>query len=381
LEARNLTCQQKPQLCSFSDQRAPDKLIASGRWRKAAYLPDIGSENNIQFKRWSYVSVNDESYYIGTAIVQFYYVADVFLYLVDKRNSEQWLYTGQLPLGLGVKATMSSVDGCTTWGTPRATGSRPWIEMCGTHQDMFSLRAALTVTSQISQKQKQLQVQVTMVSKDDFVLAYPLDGNEQRLSYVHKLAGAPVLPDSFLSLDDEKHELVQASAGLDWTKGRHLYRTFWKWVSLNDARAKVTRGSGNTAEEMIGINLSDLVYDMAVENGQKFSTENAVWVNGQVFPVSVPIEILVPQNPAQDEWRIFSANSPEANVVVDLRFKPAGAREDHTYLWLLMSDFIQPFGRFSGTIVIKDPASQLAIKIEIDESSAFGVVENHQAYW
>jgi len=348
--------------------------------------PNVGDEDRLQFKRWNYVSFTDDKFFVGAALVKFSYISDIFLYIVDRETKEQFTYTARMPPGLGVHAAYSSVQGCSTWGTPKPSVSElasPWIELCGTEKDGFRFRANVPVKSERnSTKVFQARMDVTLLNRDfdDFILAYPLNGDHNRLVYVHKLAGVPLSSDSMLKLyGNDEHRFQKGLGGLDWTKGNLNYRTVWRWVSLN-ARVRMTR-SGKTEQEVnLGINLSQDVYDIVDESGKVFSTENSIWVDGKAYPLSVPIEVTVPANPGSDVWTIRSAqNSVGQNL--DLQFQPFGTREDHSDFGVIVSDFVQPYGLFKGTIELKDPQTGDKISIKIVEGKAFGVVENHVAYW
>jgi len=259
-------------------------------------------------------------------------------------------------------------------------GPAAWIDLCSGPGGM-QLRAKVPLSSEAkSSYVSTALVDIRMKTFEDFIIAYPLDGRDDRLVYVHKVAGIPVAKGSSIQFGKHnKHDLENASAGLDWTKGKLLYRTFWRWVSLNDARADVVRGSNPANKEYVGINLSQDVYDVQKSNGQVFSAENGVWVMGRLYPLQNPVEITVPANPRKDLWKIKSTH-PTEEEDLDLLFRPLGARADNTSLGFVVSDFIQPYGRFSGTIKLKDQNGQ-PILVTLRGDTAFGVVENHKAFW
>lgn len=62
---------------------------------------------------------------------------------------------------------------------------------------------------------------------------------------------------------------------------------------------------------------------------------------------------------------------------MDLTFTPWGARAAREDFKVVVSDFIQPFGTFSGTLRFRD--GDTTVQVELDEG--FGVVENHYAKW
>ncbi len=402
LASRKLSCSFMPEMCTFSSQKpesASPRAIA-GRWKQVPSNPNwFLDKPGIQFKRWQYLSMSSDDWFVGAAFVKFSYVSDVFLYAVRKdRPEEMFEYTARLPLGLGVVTTKLSTSGCTKWGTPEMNLSNSstysWMELCARENGAgYHFRASVQANkfhldekSHVQQKligNHLIQIDATLYRNEDMFLLYPIYGDRERLMYVHKLAGMPINKQSFIQVGNDKSFFNNGAGGLDWTKGRAHYRTFWRWASLNVGKAWVQRGKSNKAtQEALGINFSQDVYDVLNdekkasdgENNFTFSTENAVWLQGNVYFMESAIEIHVPENPLVDTWKIKSRHSTTREEV-DLTFQPLGAREDHANFGILLSDFVQPFGYFKGTIRLNTD-----ITVNIDHP-AFGVVEDHKAYW
>jgi Protein of unknown function (DUF2804) len=124
---------------------------------------------------------------------------------------------------------------------------------------------------------------------------------------------------------------------VDESAGYHARRTTWRWSAgigrLVDGRA-------------VAWNLVDGVHDAPS------GSERAVWVAG--VPHEVP-----PVEFAED-----------LSAVGDLRFTEWCAREDHTNLLVMRSDYRQPFGSFSG-----------ALPGGLELESGYGVMEWHDVRW
>ena len=147
---RNLTCEAKPSLCSFSDERAPDQPNRSGRWRKASLQPYFMDELTVQFKRWQYVGFSNDQFFVGAAFVRFSYISDVFLYLVDRHSKQVFTYTGRLPFGIGITSMSSTLKGCTKWGTSSSdvlNATRDFMELCAREGGGFRFRANLPISN------------------------------------------------------------------------------------------------------------------------------------------------------------------------------------------------------------------------------------------
>jgi hypothetical protein len=124
---------------------------------------------------------------------------------------------------------------------------------------------------------------------------------------------------------------------IDESAGYHARRTTWRWSAgigrLPDGRAAAW-------------NLVDGVHDAAVDS------ERTVWVEG--VPHEVP--------PV--------AFADDLSAVGDLRFTEWCAREDHTNLLVMRSDYRQPFGSFAG-----------ALPGGLELESGYGVMEWHDVRW
>ena len=124
---------------------------------------------------------------------------------------------------------------------------------------------------------------------------------------------------------------------IDESAGYHARRTTWRWSAgvgrLRDGRP-------------VAWNLVDGVHDAAVDS------ERTVWVEG--VPHEVP--------PV--------AFAGDLSAVGDLRFTEWCAREDHTNLIVMRSDYRQPFGSFAG-----------ALPGGLELESGYGVMEWHDVRW
>ena len=157
--------------------------------------------------------------------------------------------------------------------------------------------------------------------------------------WTRKQAGVPVR--GHVEVQGRSYELDCLGA-VDDTEGRHKRHTTWSWS------AGVGRGVGGAR---IGWNLVTGV------NDEPTGSERCVWIDGdprEVEPVSF----------AED---LSSVSFGEGG---GLEFTSWGAREDHTNLLILRSDYRQPFGTFSGVL----PGG-------VELSEGYGVMEWHDVWW
>lgn len=126
---------------------------------------------------------------------------------------------------------------------------------------------------------------------------------------------------------------------IDESAGYHARRTDWEWSAgvgtLEDGRA-------------VGWNLVTGVHDAPV------GSERAVWVEGSGGPVELaPV--------------VFAA---DLSAVGGLRFAAEASRQRTDHLGLFRSDYVQPFGTFTGTL-----GEGLVLR------EGRGVMERHSALW
>jgi hypothetical protein len=125
---------------------------------------------------------------------------------------------------------------------------------------------------------------------------------------------------------------------VDDSAGYHDRRTAWEWSAgvgtLTDGRT-------------VGWNLVSGIHDAPA------GSERAVWIEG-----SAPVEL---------EAVAFAA---DLSAVGDLRFSAEATRARHDDLGLVRSDYVQPFGTFSGAL-----PGGLVLR------EGRGVMERHSALW
>ena len=136
---------------------------------------------------------------------------------------------------------------------------------------------------------------------------------------------------------------VHGLAVIDDSAGRHDRLTAWRWCA----------GVGRTVDgRVVGWNLVEGV------NDPPSGSERAVWLDGaprEVGPVAIAADL-------------SSARSLDDGT--RMSFAAEASRERHDRLLVARSDYVQPFGSFSGML----PGG---LKLE----SGLGVMEDHRARW
>jgi hypothetical protein len=161
-----------------------------------------------------------------------------------------------------------------------------------------------------------------------------------------KIAAIPL--SGSLAVDGKDVALGSPLGVVDFTWGYPARRVIWNWACL----------AGRTEEgRTIGVNAVAHFND---------GLENAIWLDGDLLPMS-QVQFQPGKNRARDTWRIDSADE-----MIEIAFEPEGARAENLHLGLVTSHFVQPFGRFTGTLRRNGRASAIR---------GFGIVEDHRAVW
>lgn len=321
---------------------APRSLLVEDQWQTGTYRTPFATVElskhgwrRYRLKEWHYVSFTTDEWFVAVGLVQLGYVANLFSYAVDRTQARPAVECGTLsPLGRALSFAPSSVHGATTWRSREATVT-------------IDAHDGWNVDVDIPLGTERLRGRAHIGSRESLAMLHRL--GPRQVAYTHKAAGWPAW--GHFELGIRRIGLDGGLAASDWTRSEASRVTKWKWASLSgflrDGRS-------------IGLNLSAEVYDD--ERGH--SRENAVWIDGKVSALS-GVRFSVPSDPRSERWVIRSIDTDE----VDIEFEPLGAREDHTNLVLVRTDFVQPYGRFAGRVH------------EHDIAGCFGVVESHLSVW
>jgi Protein of unknown function (DUF2804) len=153
--------------------------------------------------------------------------------------------------------------------------------------------------------------------------------------WTRKQAGVPVT--GSVRVGGREFRIDGSLGFIDESAGYHARHTRWRW-SAGIGRARDGRA--------VAWNLVDGVHDAPV------ASERTVWVDGE---------------PHEAEPAAFAE---DLSGVGELRFTEWSAREDHTNLLVMRSDYRQPFGSFAG-----------ALPGGLELESGYGVMEWHDVRW
>jgi hypothetical protein len=138
---------------------------------------------------------------------------------------------------------------------------------------------------------------------------------------------------------------VHGAGLVDDSAGHHARDTAWEWSA---GTGTLTDGRSVTWNLVTGVHDGPVV------------SERSVWVDGRVHAVG-PVTF----TPALDGVAFAEGGA--------LAFSPEAVRERHDALGPVRSDYVQPFGTFTGSL----PAAGGALTL----ATGFGVMERHRARW
>ncbi len=316
--------------------RLSESADVIGRYRAPVALPDVervyGSRRGL--KQWHYQSLTTPEWFLGFAVVQLGYVAQLFAYCVDRRSQARVEVERMSLLGRALDFAPSSLTGTTEWRSRDAQLRLSFKD--GRHVAEFDLPLG----------RERLTGEVAATPDEALALVFPLAPG--RLAYTHKAAG--MRAQGSLRLGARELALDAALASLDYTRSIARRHTVWNWASF----------AGHTVSgKRLGLNLSARVYDL-----EGTSMENALWLDGRVETLGA-VRFEVPAK-TTDPWHIVSSDGSDE---VRLDVKPLGERRSDLDLKLVRSVFSQPYGLASGVV--------RGERVE----NLFGVVEDHDALW
>ena len=284
---------------------------------------------SIRQKRWHYFSFANDRYIIGMAAVDVTYIANGFAYVYDF-DADVFKEFSHVGLSKVVTVSENSVSGESTYETD---GFRIHIVNDGaTHTVDFSFDDGVdTLTGTLS----------VIETGDPFVNATEV--SRRHIVYTHQNSMATAAGTALWNGREITFDPLTDFGGTDFTVGLQNYETSWNWASGTGYATDGTPLAINVGGEAL-FWIGDTIH----------RTEGATFTYEDLL----------------SDWTIRSYDG-----VIDLTFHPVNMREGYINIFdVIVSEFYQPFGRFTGTITGDD-----GVVYEID--TMLGVTEEHYAKW
>lgn len=286
----------------------------------------------LHHKRWHYAGLSNEQLFIGVAIVDLGWASSAFAYLFDRRRLRllaDWHQDG-LP-GLQASVSDEPLAGANAWF--RGPGAR--LSLRHEPGDLLRLHVAT----------RALRIDVTLDLRDmapPLLAIGPIEGGLAHAT--QKTAALRVR--GWAAAGGQRFDLDGAWAAVDASNGLLARNTAWRWASAH--------------RPDVGFNL---------QHGYFGSQENVLWLDGEPIALGAAHFEFDAARPL-DPWRVRTEDG-----LLDLVFTPEGARAADKDLGFAASHYVQPIGRFAGTV----RASKGATPRQVQD--LLGVTEDHRSRW
>ena len=344
-------------------RETPPRMVVDGRVAKYGVFADPFREVNLldldlvigrrhvprivrdfRLKEWQHFGIVTGDYYFGMVIFDAKFMGVSFFYVFNRKTGEFFEHSR------------------TSVGGPVRIARELWHGECYFRHIGYTMEfenrldcSLHRIRADISGTRKKPRVQVDMYLLEDIdsvqplVVVSPVD--ENRPLYTHKVAcpveGMVMIGDEKIRLDPEK------DIGLmDVQKTFYPYHTFWKWATFGgyDARGR-----------LIALNACQNF----ISDDEKYN-ENCTWVDGKITLLTAA-RFEFDEKALMEPWSVETTDGG-----LEVTFRPAGERRGRTNLGVVMSDFHQPFGEFTGKMPGRGQE-------EIVVDGAFGLCEHHLA--
>lgn len=309
-------------------------------------------------KRWNFVFISHPDVLVALALSSADYAGLAFLWLYDLKAQRFADFEQMAPLARGIKLGATLDDEAEFRHTRiharwQRRGSD--IEVTATIPDMGGSPVSLQLRFPLS--------------PDDEHLYLVVPWSDTVFNYTGKLAAIPASGE--LSLGSQRYVFTPetTTASVDFTRGVWPYRIAWHWAC----------GSGLIPDRRPGVGEAGALRRVGLNFGAGWTDgtgvlENALYVDGKVYPLWEPIAFTFDNANLRAPWKLRTPNSDR----VDLTFTPVYSRRQDTNFFIIRMMLDQVMGHFSGRIAI-DRADGEREVIELDGLA--GIAEDHFARW
>jgi hypothetical protein len=308
----------------------PDGGLLTGLYAGEVHRDPVrGAPRRGRVRRWYYAAAGDSTTVVGAAVVDLGFIGVAFAFA--SVGGRTVTFEARRVLGAGMQVATVPAGGAAA-RTPAST-----VSLAGD--------GSLTLDVPTDAGRLQAEVRTTVSVTPAVCVTRTPDGG---WNVTRKSAGSAV--SGSLRLGDGPTVELGPDAGgwSDWTVGRQDRTTVWRWAA----------GAGSSDDgRRVGLNAST---GMNAAAG-----EDVVWWDGTPHALEVTELSPVGDDPEGD-WRVLGPGC-------ELRLVPVGVRAAVEQLLLVTSNYVQPFGTWTGRAT--DPSG------EPREVRLAGVAEDHLAVW
>ena len=280
-------------------------------------------------KKWHYVALATDDVFCAVAIVDLGWISSCFAYAFDRKDEDILANFSQEGLP-GIAASVASHAGGRS--TFQAKGTRIAIDCGGDGRYRLELVSpSLEIDAQFGPPTAPL-----------LLATGPVDGGSVHAT--QKSSGMPLTGE--VRLWRGEYRLDGGVASFDYSNGLLARHTAWRWASAHSLE--------------LGFNL---------QAGYFGANENALWLDGQLYPLAAA-HFIYDRNDPLSTWHIFTEDD-----LLELYFTPEGARRQNKNLVIAASKYLQPIGTFTGWVRSSVDAPKRVV------SNLAGVTEDHTSKW
>lgn len=284
-------------------------------------------------KRWQYVGIAHPDAFFGVAIADVGWSATAFAYAFDRHD----------------RAIVGSLS---AWGLPGVTaavggspgdGALSRFDAWGAHIRFDRPPGSAVYHLQVRHGDWRLEAELRPDGAPPGLCAVlPIAGGVANAT--HK--SGPLSVRGQARAGGRRYDLASATASLDHTVGLLARDTAWQWASAH--------------QPGLGFNL---------QAGFNGDGENALWLDGTLVRLGAAVFAFDAADPLAP-WHVRTVDG-----LLDLTFRPEGARHEATDLGIAASHYVQPIGTFSG--IVRRSADEPGRSV----TDLLGVTEHHVARW
>jgi len=296
-------------------------------------------------KRWIYVALRDGPLVVAAAVVRTGYAATALTWVWDA--CEPGFVDERVAMSQALAAEV--VDGGAGARVARfeAGGLRIVIDDASMTVDALrgsALGAGVRAASAVADAPLHVRVVLEPLHAPPIAAVVTIDGGLASATQKHlAVARGEVVAGG------RRRTIEAAMAAVDYTNGLLARRTVWRWALAMGRAGDGRRIALNLVQGFVG------------------EAECALWVDDELVPVGEGEFELDTKDP-MSPWRIRTQCGS-----VDLRFQPGAVHAQERDLVLVKSRFLQPAGRFTGTLRVRG--------VDLGPFDLLGVAEDQDVTW
>ncbi|MDE6200434.1 MAG: DUF2804 domain-containing protein [Clostridiales bacterium] len=311
-----------------------DLLDASGNLAESGYAfsqvkaySRTAVRPKLRIKEWDYYSVVDGDYAIALTVADNSYMSLASVSVIDFKHIK---YITKSKIGL-MSLGKLGMPSSSAEGNVRYDKGGVKISFDIDESGKRTLKAEYKKFD--GKRAFKCEFNIEPATGDNITVAIPF-GKKRRFYYNTKINCLRC--NGWFSVGDDRHEIKDAYAGLDWGRGVWTYKNTWYWSSLS-----CETDDGKT----LGLNLG---YGF----GQPTESENVVFYDGKANKLDkVTFDIPYTQGKI-DYLKPWKMTDNENRL--ELMFYPMIDRKDKMNVGALATDQHQVFGKFYGKVVLDD---------------------------